>query len=159
MIFVTVGTHSQGFDRLIQKMDEIAEKSTEKVIMQVGSTTYKPKNAEYFEFTENNQLIQELNKKARLVVCHGGAGAIITALDQGTPVIAIPRRKKYHEHVNDHQLELVQALEKSGKITALYDIEELENALNLPAVKSKTNATKENGLVTTLRSYIDSLGT
>ncbi|MBN2065644.1 MAG: beta-1,4-galactosyltransferase [Candidatus Thermoplasmatota archaeon] len=159
MIFVTVGTHSQGFDRLIQKMDEIAEKSTEKVIMQVGSTTYKPKNAEYFEFTENNQLIRELNKKARLVVCHGGAGAIITALDQGTPVIAIPRRKKYHEHVNDHQLELVQALEKSGKITALYDIEELENALNLAVMKSKTNVTKENALVTTLRSYIDNLGT
>ena len=157
LIFVTVGTHSQGFNRLIKKMDEIAGKSTEKIIMQIGSTTYKPKNAEYFEFTENNQVIRELNRKARFIVCHGGAGTIIAALDEGTPVIAVPRRKKYHEHVNDHQLELVQALEKSGKITALYDIEKLESTLNPPVVKSKTNVTKENGLVTALRSYVDGL--
>jgi UDP-N-acetylglucosamine transferase subunit ALG13 len=47
MIFVTVGTHYQGFDRLIRKMDEIAGKIEEDVIMQIGSTQYKPINAKY----------------------------------------------------------------------------------------------------------------
>ena len=50
MIFVTTGTHSQGFDRLIQKMDEIAGKINEEVIMQIGSAKYKPKNAKFFNF-------------------------------------------------------------------------------------------------------------
>ena len=48
MIFVTVGNHSQGFDRLIQKMDEVAIDLDEKVVMQTGTATYEPKNVEHF---------------------------------------------------------------------------------------------------------------
>ena len=42
MIFVTVGTHDQGFKRLVKKMDEIAGQIDEEVVMQIGSTDYKP---------------------------------------------------------------------------------------------------------------------
>ncbi|MDI6655433.1 MAG: beta-1,4-galactosyltransferase, partial [Candidatus Hydrothermarchaeota archaeon] len=44
MIFVTVGTHNQSFERLVKKADEIAGKIGEKVVIQTGHTKYKPKN-------------------------------------------------------------------------------------------------------------------
>jgi beta-1,4-N-acetylglucosaminyltransferase len=52
MIFVTVGLHYQGFDRLIMKMDALAGMIDEEVVMQIGSTKYKPENAKYFDFVD-----------------------------------------------------------------------------------------------------------
>ena len=156
MIFVTVGMHFQGFERLIKKMDEIASKIDEEVIMQVGSTSYKPKNAYYFDFKVFEQ-ISELIKKARLTVCHGGAGTFIVAFELGTPVIAVPRLKKYNESVNDHQLELVNALAKAGKIIAVLDLDKLENVINNPFIKLSKKIKKNNNLVEALRDYINGL--
>lgn len=44
MIFVTVGTHEQPFNRLIQKIDELKKDGTiqEDVIIQTGFSTYEP---------------------------------------------------------------------------------------------------------------------
>jgi UDP-N-acetylglucosamine transferase subunit ALG13 len=157
MIFVTVGSHTQGFERLVKKMDEIASLINEEVIIQIGSSKYKPKNAKYFDSINDFQKIQELNRKARVVVCHGGAGAIITALEQGTPVIAVPRLKRYNEHINDHQIELVDALVKIGKIIAVYDIEMLDRALNNPSINSLKETIKDDRLVNVLKDYISNL--
>ncbi len=157
MIFVTVGTHSQGLDRLIKKMDEIACKIDEEVVMQIGSTKYRPKNARYFDFIEDFERIKELNRKARVVVCHGGAGTIITALDEGKPVIAVPRLKEHGEHINDHQLELVDALSNNGKILAVYDIDLLEEALSSPFVNSHKKSHGDNRLARAIRNYLDGL--
>lgn len=155
MIFVTVGMHSQGFDRLIRKMDEIAGKIDEAVIMQIGHTRYKPKYAKYFDFVEDFQKIKELNKKARLVICHGGAGAIITALKQGTPLIAIPRLKRYREHNDDHQLELVDALAKEGKITTINDVRNLEKSIKSGHAYDRKGFNNEKTiLIEKLRKYL-----
>lgn len=52
MIFVTVGTHEQPFNRLIKKVDELIGdgKITENVFMQTGYSTYEPKNCEWSPF-------------------------------------------------------------------------------------------------------------
>jgi UDP-N-acetylglucosamine transferase subunit ALG13 len=41
MIFVTVGTHPQSFNRLLKAIDELVErgKIKEKVVMQIGHST------------------------------------------------------------------------------------------------------------------------
>ena len=51
MIFVTVGTHEQPFNRLIQKIDELKKDGiiNEDVIIQTGFSTYEPK---YFFFSK-----------------------------------------------------------------------------------------------------------
>ena len=147
--------HYQGFERLIKKMDEIAGKIDEKVIMQIGHSKYLPKNAEYFDFA-NDQKIKELNRVARVVICHGGVGSIILALEQGTPIIAVPRLKKYREATHDKQLEIVNALAERGKLTAVYEVDELEKALrNIPAVSVKVE--RDRRLVNALKEYINKL--
>jgi len=87
-----------------------------------------------------------------VVVTHG-AMTIIDALEEGTPVIAVPRLKKYHEVINDHQIYLVQELEKDGKVTAVYDVEELEEALEKVGTKP-VKLVKDRRLVDTLKGYI-----
>jgi beta-1,4-N-acetylglucosaminyltransferase len=153
MIFVTVGTHYDGFERLVKKMDEIAGKIDEKVIIQIGYTKYTPKYAEYFEF-KTYQEIQELNKKARVVVCHGGEGSIITAIEQRTPVISVPRLSKYGEHNNNHQLEIANELEKEGKIMAIYNINDLEDALHNVCENPVHVGSERMRLVIALKEYI-----
>lgn len=129
MIFVTVGVHYKGFDRLVKKMDEIAGKINEKVIMQIGSTKYKPKNSQYFNFIESDDEILNLYSQARIVVSHAGAGSALTAIRLSKPTILVPRLKKYGEHIDDQQLELAEALSKEGKVIAVYDVEQLESSL------------------------------
>ncbi len=155
MIFVTVGNHNQGFDRLIKKMDEIAGKTDEQVIMQIGCMTYKPVNAEYFSFLESFEEILRLNREARVVVSHAGAGSIVTALKEKTPVIVVPRLKKYNEHMNDHQLEIAKAMSENKNVTVIYDVENLEGSLksDFPFI----DECNENKLVYSLKTYLSSI--
>jgi len=155
LIFVTVGNHYQGFDRLIKKMDEIAGKIDEDVVMQIGHTAYKPVNAEYFSFLDSFEEILRLNRDARVVVSHAGAGSIVTALKEKTPVIVVPRLKKYNEHMNDHQLEIAKAMSDNKNVTVLYNIESLEDSLKLSF--NFVEECNTNKLVYQLQNYILSL--
>jgi UDP-N-acetylglucosamine transferase subunit ALG13 len=136
-------------------MDEIAGKIDEKVIMQIGYTNYKPINADYFSFIDSFEEILRLNRDSRVVVSHAGAGSIVTALKQKTPVIAVPRLKKYNEHINDHQLDIAHAMSDDKNITIVYNIESLEYCLksNFYFVEGFTN----HDLVPQLKNYIVSL--
>lgn len=150
-----MGSHYQGFDRLIKKMDEIAGKIDEKVIMQIGHTNYKPMNAKYFDFIETFAEIERLNREARVVVSHAGAGSILTALEQKTPVIVVPRLKKYDEHMDDHQLEIAEAMSENKMVNVTHDIDDLEDLLEMDF--SFVNKSNENKLVDSLKNYIQSI--
>ena len=128
MIFVTVGTHYQGFERFIEKMDQIAAKIDEKVIMQIGFTDYKPKNAKWFKFLEYDE-INNLYKEAELIISHAGAGTLFDSLHSKKPIIIVPRLKKFGEHIDNQQIELAEALDSTNKVVAVYDIEDLEDNL------------------------------
>ena len=151
MIFVTVGMHNVGFERLVKKMDEIAGKIDEEVIIQKGYTRYEPKKAIFFNFVTEKE-IKELSRKARVVVTHG-AMSMIEALQQGSMAIAVPRLKEYREIIDDHQLYLVQALEQKGWVKAVYDVNDLEavlqSTLTAPVIE------RDRRLVIALRTYLD----
>jgi len=152
LIFVTVGSHYQGFERLVKKMDEIAEKINEKVVMQIGNTKYKPVNAQYFDFIESFEEIERLNREARVVVCHAGAGSILTALEQRTPVIVVPRLKKFNEHMDDHQVDIAEAMSENQRVKVVYDMEDLEKSLK--SEFTFVDRCNENKLVDSLKNYL-----
>ncbi|MDI6644160.1 MAG: PssE/Cps14G family polysaccharide biosynthesis glycosyltransferase [Methanobacteriaceae archaeon] len=129
MIFVTVGTHNQGFERLIKKMDEIAPNLDDEVIMQIGYTDYNPKNVEWFKFLEYND-INNLYDKADLIVSHAGAGTLLDSLNYQKPIIVVPRLKKFGEIIDDQQLELAEALGKRNRVISINDIADLERCIN-----------------------------
>ncbi|MCX8178498.1 MAG: beta-1,4-galactosyltransferase [Candidatus Aenigmarchaeota archaeon] len=156
MIFVTVGTDEHSFDRLVKKVDELISSGLikDEVIIQIGNTKYEPKNPKWFRF-ETYEKIKELNKSSDLVITHGGAGSIITALMFGKRIIAVPRMKKYNEHVNDHQLELVKQMEKESRVIGVYDIDNLYQAIVKSYKLKQTNSkTKLSGF---LSKYLEKL--
>lgn len=158
MIFVTVGTHYQGFERLIKKMDEIAGRINDEVIMQIGYTNYEPKNAKWFRFLEYEKML-ELIKKSDVIICHGGAGTLLDSLQFNKPVIIFPRLKKFNEVYDDHELELAEALESMGKAIAVYDIEKLEDAIK-KAISMKSKLIKRSRrLVNFLKEYLQGIDT
>lgn len=131
MIFVTVGTHEQPFDRLLKYIDKMVEdgKIKEKVIIQKGYTDYEPIHCESYKLIGYNEM-QRYIKEARIVITHGGPSSFIAPISMAKIPIVVPRQLKYNEHVNDHQLEFVKEVEKRKKyIIGVYNIEELEGKI------------------------------
>jgi len=155
MIFVTVGTHPQSFNRLLKAIDTLIEngKIKEEVVMQIGHSTYEPKNARWFRFTDYKE-IEKLNKEARLIISHGGAGCILTALSFDKFVIAVPRLKKFGEHTDNHQLDLVRVLEAEGKVIGVYNIKDLEKSLK---TKKKIKTQRSKKLLKKIKTYLSKL--
>jgi beta-1,4-N-acetylglucosaminyltransferase len=129
MIFVTVGFHDQPFTRLIAKMDEIAGRTGEEVIIQKGCTEFKTTYATSFDFLPSDEEYMELFKKARVIVSHAGAGTVLNSLVHGKRTILVPRLRRYGEHVNDHQIELSDALKDRRLITVIQEVDQLERLL------------------------------
>lgn len=129
MIFVTVGTHEQQFNRLVAFMDKWAEFHDEEVVIQTGFSTYKPKKARWqklFSFKEMDELVNG----ARIVITHGGPSSFIAPLRIGKIPIVIPRQKEYDEHINNHQVRFCkQVAERNGNIYVVNQIEELSDLL------------------------------
>ncbi len=122
MIFVTVGTHPEQFDRLIRQIDKIAPSIKEEIIIQRGFTKYIPKNVESFEFTDK---MDEYYSKARIVIAQSATSLIEFALKYNKPIITVPREKKYGEHLNDHQVEFGEYFSKKTGILMIRDMKEL----------------------------------
>ena len=152
MIFVTVGMHTKGFDRLLKRMDEIAGTLNEEVVMQIGHTSFRPQKAKWFDFTTEAG-IREWCQKARVVVTQP-AMSILDAQEQNKPVIVVPRLKKYDEVIDDHQLAFARHLEKEGKVIAVYDVDELEETL-MNMDSKPVNLVRDKRLVNALRKYIE----
>ena len=156
MIFVTVGTHTQGFERLIKAVDELAKKNKEKFIIQIGNTKYVPKNCEHFKFISDREF-KKLCKKSRLIITHGGVGSIMTALSLGKPTIVAPRLKKYNEHSDNHQLDIAHELEKQGRIIALYDVNRLEETIKKAGKFKPQKFKKARKIPKIIESFISNL--
>lgn len=137
MIFVTLGSQKFQFNRLLEKIDELIESGViqEEVFAQSGYSTYLPKNYKSESFLDREDFLENM-KISESVITHAGTGAIVGALKQGKKVIAIPRRKKYVEHIDDHQLQIVQQFEQMKLIEPCYEVGDLESAYNNLSVKN-----------------------
>lgn len=113
MIFVTVGTHEQPFNRLLKVIDNMIENKqiNEEVIVQKGYSDYELRNCKSYKLIDYNEMQKYIND-ARIVVTHGGPASFIAPISIGKIPIVVPRQKKYNEHVNDHQLEFARQVEE-----------------------------------------------
>lgn len=151
MIFVTVGTHEQQFNRLIEEIDRLVETNViqEEVIIQTGFSTYEPVHCKWQKLFSYQEMIQNV-ADARIVVTHGGPSSFIMPLQIGKIPLVVPRKKQYDEHVNDHQVEFSQAVaERYGNIIVVENVSELGNVLvdyeNI--IKSMPSTMKSNNAV------------
>ena len=127
MIFVTVGTHEQPFNRLIKAVDELKRDGviTEDVMMQTGFSTYEPRYCKWSKLISYQDMVKNV-ENARIVITHGGPASFIMPLQIGKTHIVVPRQHKFEEHINDHQVEFARnVVERMGTIILVEDIEKL----------------------------------
>ena len=126
MIFVTVGTQDKPFERIIKAVEQavLDGKITDQVVVQAGNTKYESEVLNvlnYVPFDEFNNYIS----KADIIITHGGVGSILNALKLKKKIIAVPRLKKYGEHINDHQLQVIDKMTRDGYILSCEDENEI----------------------------------
>ncbi|MCI9434339.1 MAG: hypothetical protein HFI86_03555 [Bacilli bacterium] len=144
MILVTLGTQDKSFTRLLEAIQKQINLGNikERVVVQAGCTKFDSNNMEMFDLIPMDDF-DKLIEECDLLITHGGVGSIIAGLNKGKKVIAAARLKKYKEHVNDHQLQIIDNFSKKGYILKLDNFEKLDELLK-EVVNFKPNKYKSN---------------
>lgn len=152
MIFVTLGSQKFQFNRLLIEIDRLVEegKITEEVFAQIGCSDYKPKNYKYKEFLDRDEFANIMGKCDK-VITHGGTGAIIGAVKREKKVIAIPRLERYAEHVDNHQIQIIEEFAKQKLIVPGINVNSLRDAL------SKIEECKLNKYISNTKKIINNI--
>jgi UDP-N-acetylglucosamine transferase subunit ALG13 len=118
--FVGVGTHQQGFDRLLAMVDDAVGRGVlpAPVVAQAGHSTYKPRNFQTRSWLRPDAIDKSI-RDARYVVCHGGSGLITSAVRVGRRPLVLARQAAHGEHIDDHQVLMVEHLAAQDLVVAL----------------------------------------
>lgn len=144
MIFVTVGTHEQQFNRLIREIDELKEEGviTSDIFIQVGFSDYQPRFCRWERFLSYDEM-NNLMEKADIIITHGGPATFMNVIANGKKPVVVPRRKKFGEHVNDHQLDFCKRIVQEGyDLVVIEDIKEIREYL-IPSSSSTIKSNNE----------------
>ena len=159
MIFVTLGTNDNSFERLLKAIDKEIEKGTikDKVIVQAGCTKYESKNMTILDLIPRDEF-DKLISECDLLITHGGVGSILTGINKGKKVIAVPRLAKYKEHGNDHQLQIVDNFSKRKYILGVKDMNKLGKIIEkAKTFKPQKFVSNTHNIIDMIENYIDSL--
>ena len=132
LLFATVGA-TLPFERLTQWV--VAAKRSgaisERVILQAGKGANLPTPVEGLTMIEEMSFehVKETLSQAKIVVCHGGTGSIITALQYGCATIVLPRRFELGEHYDNHQAEISGTFVERGLVLSAGSEAEFVQAL------------------------------
>ena len=157
MILVTLGTQDKEFTRLLKAIDKEIKNGviTDKVVVQAGCTKYKSENMEMFDLIPANEF-DEYIKKADLIITHGGAGSILTAVKNNKKIIAAARLAKYKEHTNDHQRQIIEEFSKQGYILELKDFNKLGKLIQKSkSFKPKKFTSNTKNMIQLVSNYIE----
>jgi UDP-N-acetylglucosamine transferase subunit ALG13 len=123
MIFITVGTTSFPFQRMVDIVKNIINirNNSEAIVFQYGKATVddiKAKNI-YFYAELPFEKMQQYLADARVVICHGGPATIFQCIKIGKKPIVIPREKKFNEHINNHQVYFCESLISANLVNGI----------------------------------------
>ena len=157
MIFVTLGSQKFQFNRLLKALDELAPGIDDEIFAQTGYSDYEPKNYKFRNFLDREEFA-DCTSRCDVFITHGGTGAIIGAVKKGKKVIAVARLARYGEHVDDHQLQLLEQFKELGLIYSCADCDELGEALDYVKTHSfNSYESNTDTIIKSLDEYIMSI--
>ena len=127
MIVALIGTGPDSFERLVRPLDDLAQENGWDVFIQLGHTHYEPRYCRFERFVERYTLLKMI-ESAECVITQGGYGGIRDALQFDKAIVAVPRDPSLNESP-DYQDEMVRAMEQRGYLIGVYDIGQLEAAI------------------------------
>ncbi len=159
MILVLLGTFDIEFKRPLLEIDRLCRKRiiTEEVIVQNGYTVIETDHLVLKSFIPPKEL-NDLHQNARIIITHAGTGSLVKAIGYKKKVIGIARLKKLGEHVDDHQVEILDKFSELNYILPWRERDFLEHILtridNFTPVPFVSNKPK---IMDYLIDYIDGL--
>lgn len=153
MTLVTLGTQHQEFTRLLDYIENSNLKG--EIIVQAGYTKYESKRMKIFDFISYDEMEMYIDK-CDLVITHAGTGSIVMPLKKGKKVIACARLSKFGEHVDDHQVELVDVFYSEGYILKIDEDTSLDEVLkNIKDFKPKKFVSNTKRFIENLEQEIN----
>ncbi len=149
MIFVTCGSSTAGFVRMMQTLEVLP---ASELVVQHGPVA-PPPCATGYDFLPFGRIV-ELMHEADLVISHAGVGSIMCALRAGHVPIVFPRLARYGETVDDHQVELARALDERGTVVLATSPEELLSAVASAPRRAAVRTLHGEGLNAAVRTAI-----
>jgi UDP-N-acetylglucosamine transferase subunit ALG13 len=156
MIVVVLGTMFLDFRRLVEAADAYARDSGEQVVIQLGMSPQRPKHAAYVDFLPHDDLL-ELQRHARVIVAHAGIGAVRDALTLRKPLLVAPRLKTFGEHMNDHQVDIAEAVERRGWGRLIVNLDQLPDMLAHPPAPPAHYQPDSDHLLAAVRGFVDTV--
>jgi hypothetical protein len=98
------------FPRLVERLAAALPPDAERVLWQTGDA------GSGVESTSPRE-VRSAFRAADVVIAHAGVGAALEALDAGRRPLLVPRRRRFGEHVDDHQLQVAGELQRRGLAT------------------------------------------
>jgi UDP-N-acetylglucosamine transferase subunit ALG13 len=133
--FVSVGNALQPFSRLLDAVARHADAWPQPVIVQFGHTQFSFEKSVAYRFLDMPEF-SRMVEQAELLVMHAGAGSVIHAIHAGKLPVVMPRRVRYGEHIDDHQLEFSHALASMNRVILAEEPEDLPAAVSNALVRA-----------------------
>lgn len=152
MIFVTVGTHHQPFHRLLGALASLA--TLDELVVQHGNGPAPPEADLAVAYLSPSEIAGYVDR-ARAVVMHAGVGSFVVAWRAGHVPVMVPRLRRHGEHVDDHQSQLVRALERERKIVAVWDVDQLADAVRAASPRRPREVARPGPLHSAVRRAMD----
>lgn len=157
MILVLLGTQNNSFHRLLEEIEKNIKDETikEEVIVQAGYTKFQSHRMRIIDLMSKEQL-DKFQDESDLIITHGGVGSIISSIEKGKKVIAVPRMHEYGEHVNNHQNEIVKDFNDKGYIIGIEKVEDLKRAIiNAKEFEPKKYQPNNEKMLKIIEEFID----
>lgn len=149
MIFVTVGTHHQPFERLLDALELLDGE----LVVQYGPGKPPASVSQAEPFMPFDTMLNRF-READTVITHAGVGSVICASREGHVPLVVPRRHDLGEHVDDHQVELTRALAQRGSVVAVWDVDKLAEAVAGAPPRRPPSTTAEPALCPSVREAL-----
>lgn len=119
MTFVVLGTWEMPFVRPLREIEQaaIAGLLPEPVIVQSGNTQYTSARLRLVPFFGREEL-ERMYEQAAVIICQAGVGSIMLGLRKHKKIISIARLSRFGEHIDDHQLEILDVFSRIGAVLA-----------------------------------------
>lgn len=160
LVFATVGA-TLPFKRMTDAIVTMkaAGELSERVFVQTGVGGVVPIDVEGLSQAESIPFddLKDILRSAAIVITHGGTGSLITALQNGCRVVAVPRSFERGEIYDHHQEEIVAAFVNRGLIVRCDDVAMLGAAIEEARTMEVQMATTDpqaliEWLITTLQA-------
>ena len=117
MTFVVLGTWEMPFVRPLREIEQASIRGLlpEPVIVQSGNTRYASPRLELVPFFGKEEL-ERMYDQATLIICQAGVGSIMLGLRKHKKIISIARLSRFDEHIDDHQLEILDLFSQLGAV-------------------------------------------